>query len=647
MLFRSGSVAGAGNVISKNQPYGIRLVSADISGNIFQGNRIGTNASGTTAIPNFLSGISLGAVPNTTVGGTSPNARNVISGNPQYGIEISPSGVSGILLQGNYIGTNSAGTASIPNMQGGITIASGPVYVGGTSPGAGNVISGNSGVGVGNGFGIAVFGSSMGAFIQGNYIGTTADGSSAIPNSGSGIRVDGSRDFFIGGRDSGAGNLIAFNGRAGVFVEVGFGVALYGNSIHSNNGLGIDLAPEGLTPNDVGDADNGANRLQNYPQITAAVSNGQTTRIQGTLNSRPNSTYTIDFYANAACDAPSFGEGKIYLGSESVETDANGNTAFNITLPVGTADGEIITATATDNVDNTSEFSQCFPVKLIAVRQTVFDFDGDSKTDISIFRPSAGEWWYSRSIDSQSRVFQFGNSTDKIVPGDFTGDGKTDVAVFRPSTGEWFILRSEDNSFYSFPFGASGDTPVVGDFDADGKADTGVFRPSSQTWFVQKSAGGTIIQQFGAAGDKTVPADYDGDGKTDIAIFRTNGTNDAEWWVQKSSNNQVFAATFGNSTDKAVQADYTGDGRADIGIWRPSSGEWFVLRSEDFSFYAFPFGTNNDIPVAGDYDGDGKADAGVFRPSNSTWYIQRTTAGTLIQQFGIAGDLPVPGAFVP
>ncbi len=276
-----------------------------------------------------------------------------------------------------------------------------------------------------------------------------------------------------------------------------------------------------------------------------------------------------------------------------------------------------------------------------------FDFDGDGKSDISIFRPSVGEWWYSRSSDSGNQAFQFGATPDKIVPADFTGDGKTDVAVWRPESGEWFVLRSEDSSFYAFPFGTNGDIPIVGDFDADGRADAGIFRESNLTWFIQKSSGGTIIQQFGTANDKPVVGDYDGDGRADIAIFRPNGANGAEWWIQRSSNNSVFAATFGNATDKAVQGDFTGDGKTDIAVWRPSNGNWFVLRSEDFSFYAFPFGANGDVPVAGDYDGDGRFDAGVFRPSSSTWFIQRSTAGTLIQQFGINGDLPTPAAFVP
>ncbi len=280
------------------------------------------------------------------------------------------------------------------------------------------------------------------------------------------------------------------------------------------------------------------------------------------------------------------------------------------------------------------------------LRPTPFDYDGDGKTDISIFRPAQGEWWYQKSSNGGNFAAQFGSSTDKIVPADYTGDDKTDFAFFRPSTGQWFVLRSEDFSFYAFPFGNSTDTPVPADYDGDGKADAAVFRESSLTWFINKSSGGTDIIGFGSAGDKPVVGDYDGDGKADIAIYRNNG-GVGEWWIRRSSNGSVFAAQFGASTDKAVQGDYTGDGKTDIAVWRPSNGNWFILRSEDFSFYAFPFGANGDMPVAGDYDGDGKTDAGVFRPTSQTWFINRSTSGTLIQQFGINGDLPTPNAFVP
>jgi hypothetical protein len=271
------------------------------------------------------------------------------------------------------------------------------------------------------------------------------------------------------------------------------------------------------------------------------------------------------------------------------------------------------------------------------------DFDGDGKTDISIFRPSLGEWWWLKSSNGGNAAVQFGNSSDKMAPADYTGDGKTDVAFWRPSTGEWFVLRSEDFSFFSFPFGTNGDIPAPGDFDGDNKADEAVFRPSDSTWYIFRSTGGTTIQQFGLNGDVPVVGDYDNDGKDDIAIFRPSA---GEWWIQRSTAG-LFAAQFGNSADKPTPGDYTGDGKDDVAFWRPSTGEWFVLRSENLSYFSVPFGTIGDKPSPGDYDGDGKADFAVFRPSSSTWYVQRSTAGTLIQGFGISGDLSVPNAFVP
>jgi cytochrome c peroxidase len=275
-----------------------------------------------------------------------------------------------------------------------------------------------------------------------------------------------------------------------------------------------------------------------------------------------------------------------------------------------------------------------------------FDFDGDAKTDLGIFRPGAGEWWINRSLSGQTFALQFGASSDRIAPADYTGDGKADIAFFRPSSGEWYVLRSEDLSFFALPFGANGDIPVPADYDADGKADFAVFRPSTATWFISQSSGApTRIEQFGATGDQPVVSDYDGDGKADIGIFRPAATG-AEWWINRSTAG-VMAMQFGASTDKPVQGDYTGDGKTDIAIWRPASGEWLIVRSEDLSFYGFPFGANGDVIAPGDYDGDGKFDPMVFRPASATWFIARSTAGTQIVQFGANGDRPLPNAFVP
>jgi uncharacterized delta-60 repeat protein len=278
------------------------------------------------------------------------------------------------------------------------------------------------------------------------------------------------------------------------------------------------------------------------------------------------------------------------------------------------------------------------------LQSALFDFDGDRKTDISIYRQTVGEWWYLRSSDNANRAFQFGNSADKITPADFTGDGKTDIAFFRPSNGFWYILRSDDNLFTAFPFGTNGDIPAPADYDGDGKADAAVFRPSNATWYISKSSGGTIFQQFGATGDAPVVADYDGDGKADIAIYRVAL---GQWWILRSSDGTNRVYTFGVSTDKPVQGDYTGDGKADVAFYRPSTGFWYILRSEDTLFFAFPFGAVGDVPTPGDYDGDGKSDAAIFRPSAATWYLSRSTAGLAVYSFGVNGDLPVPSAFVP
>ena len=272
-----------------------------------------------------------------------------------------------------------------------------------------------------------------------------------------------------------------------------------------------------------------------------------------------------------------------------------------------------------------------------------FDFDGDDKTDIGIFRPGPGEWWINRSAFGSAYAVQFGAGSDKLAPADFTGDGRTDIAVWRPATGEWFVLRSENFSYYAFPFGSNGDIPAPADYDDDGHADPAVFRPSTATWFLQQSSCGFATRQFGAAGDVPVVGDYDLDGRADIAIFRPSV---GEWWINRSSAG-VLAVQFGAPGDKPVPGDYSGDGKTDAAVWRPSNGTWYMLRAENMTFYAVPFGMSGDIPAPGDYDGDYKIDQTVFRPSTATWYSNRSTAGVLIQQFGAATDRPIPNAFVP
>ena len=355
-----------------------------------------------------------------------------------------------------------------------------------------------------------------------------------------------------------------------------------------------------------------------------------------------------------------FYRGNIFSGGVST-TGGSGDTINNVEnvfLPAGTPAGSIFTVGVTavtlngdgalGNGDTTDQHYSIVaynwePLPAPDVRPPV-DFDGDDRTDVSIRRPGSAEWWINRSSDSGVFVTPFaaGPQPGTEVPADYTGDGKADIAAWNTSDGSWWTVRSEDFSYYVIPFGTAGDIPVPADYDGDSKADRAVFRPSTNTWYIEKTTGGVDFIPFGAAGDRPVPADYDGDNRTDVAIFRpSNG----QWWISRSLGG-VIVLTFGTGTDRQVQGDYTGDQKADIAIWRPSTGEWYVLRSEDFSYYSVPFGAPGDLPAPGDYDGDDKFDTAVFRPSSATWFVNRSTAGILIQNFGLSGDTPLPYVYV-
>lgn len=271
------------------------------------------------------------------------------------------------------------------------------------------------------------------------------------------------------------------------------------------------------------------------------------------------------------------------------------------------------------------------------------DFDGDGKTDLSLFRPSTGAWYLQRS---QAGLYGtlFGVSTDKIAPADYDGDGCTDIAVYRPSNGVWYVLNSNTNTVSYSVFGISEDLPTSADYDGDGKADISVFRPSTGTWYRQNSSNGSFSGiQFGTNGDKPTIGDYDGDGRSDIAVFRPST---GAWYRINSSNASVFGEIFGLPTDLTVPADYDGDGKADLAVFRPSNGFWYIKNSTNSSYLAFPFGLSEDTPTTGDFDGDGKADLSVFRPSSGTWFRQNSWDSSFTGlRFGTSGDKPTHTAF--
>ena len=340
---------------------------------VIQGNFIGTDILGTAAIPNGDSGVEIDeAASGILIGGFSDpgvcsKACNLISGNDEHGILVDESQSEGIVIQGNFIGTDASGTLAVPNTQDGIDIDGVGNTVGGAMPGLGNLISGNGDLGIDS--------SVDGGIIAGNLIGVAIDGVTPLGNGEGGVLIGGS-DNRIGGLESGAGNVIAFNDSAinaadvgGVAISAGpnIGNAILGNSIHSNTGLGIDLTRDGVSGNDADDSDSGSNNVQNFPVLDdlPSLTGDGSTSVSGLLQSLPSTAFRLEFFASETCDAAGFGEGQTFIASIDVTTDGDGQAAFDENFGTGSIDpGWFVTTTATrldggGNPVETSEFSQC------------------------------------------------------------------------------------------------------------------------------------------------------------------------------------------------------------------------------------------------------------------------------------------------
>ena len=399
------------------------------NGNTIAGNFVGVNPAGTLRMPNGTfpnsgDGIRIENASNNQIGTTAPADRNIVSGNAIDGIHIIgtlAAPATGNVIRNNFVGVAADGKSSVGNRtepgpapgaaEGnnlfGIEISGGnDNTVGGTTAGARNV------VGL-NGSGIEIDNGGQSNIIRGNFVGVGADGVTPAGNLLHGIDLRSSNGFgaplgppqanepgvsnnLIGGTVAGAGNLVAFNGTGGIAVfgnpvsvsgDPNVRNAILGNSIFLNGRnsagassaptplLGIDLTngftfprDDGFTANDSQGhgTPNAPNNFQNFPVLTSATTGGGMTNVTGTLSAAANTTYRFEFFANDVDPLGLPAEGQQFLGFVNAMTDAAGTATLNATLNGVVTNGRLVTATATDPVGNTSEFSTGLPVPTVA-----------------------------------------------------------------------------------------------------------------------------------------------------------------------------------------------------------------------------------------------------------------------------------------
>ncbi len=376
------------NLLSGNFKAGVSVVRG--TRNVIKGNLIGTDKTGTQPVPNLDGVVIIGDSTVNTIGGATPDARNVISGNFQDGVEIHS---RANLIRGNYIGADISGVAALPNLRG-VQLHGSFNVVGGADPDAGNVISGNTDQGVliawalsvlpdpagnlvlgnsigadatrtaplGNGgagvhvqaadhnaIGAAVPGggnlivangghgvalvaeanqTTLGNLLFGNRIGLREDGGIVdMGNAGDGVFIDGAENSTIGGGLETMANVIAFNDGSGVAIEAGLGNAILRSAVFDNSGLKIDLGNDGRTLNDAGDIDVGPNNLQNWLNVVEAERVGADLHVEGFLDSAPKADYRVEIYSQDGC--LNLHPPKLgFIEAVTLTTDKNGEGTF-------------------------------------------------------------------------------------------------------------------------------------------------------------------------------------------------------------------------------------------------------------------------------------------------------------------------------
>ncbi len=278
-------------------------------------------------------------------------------------------------------------------------------------------------------------------------------------------------------------------------------------------------------------------------------------------------------------------------------------------------------------------------------------------SDLAVWRPTSGVWYVNNGTTWMQQAW--GQNGDTPVPGDFDGDGKTDFSIFRPGTpyATWYIIHSSTGSQVSFPYAVSSDLPAQADYDGDGKTDAAIYRPPTSpgsygVWHIQGTTYGYYTYTWGETDDIPAPADYDGDGRADVAVFRS--TNRKFYSIQSSNQYLITIDTSFNPSNpmwETVSADYDGDGKADYAVYNRNAANWYIRSSMSGTFPTNPvqWGAANDLSVYNDYDGDGKVDLAVWTPSGTNvgrWHIKNSSNNSERNQvWGEEGDKPVPAFY--